>query len=196
MCEKENNCMNYHFMHLFPTPYHNTYLHTYILIETPQQPSILFWRTLRIVATQFAIEFAKATQVLRSENDRADMLVRDAHLRSHFLRIMTRFLSRNKINPSGWAWRLSLEKMIAQWKRERMENECCSRSSFLFFFVRCVHHRTLSIAVIIPLLGSWLAKMIQRLRSNTNFLARISYSVYSRTAERYIIFWASTFAFL
>lgn len=31
-------------------------------------------------------------------------LVLNAHLRSHFLRIMTRFLSRNKINTSGWAW--------------------------------------------------------------------------------------------
>lgn len=27
----------------------------------------------------------------------------DAHLRSHFLRIMARFLSRNKTNTSGWA---------------------------------------------------------------------------------------------
>lgn len=62
---------------------------------------------------------------------------------------------------SGWARRLSLEKMIAQWKRERMEIECCSRSSFLFFVHR-VYHRTLSICAIIPLFGSRLAKMIRR----------------------------------
>lgn len=76
---------------------------------------------------------SRRQRVLRYENDRANTLVLDAHLRSHFLRIMTRFLSRNKINTSGWASMVSLKKMIVQWKRERIENECCSCSSIFFY---------------------------------------------------------------
>lgn len=39
-------------------------------------------------------------------------------------------ISKQDYERMGPGW-LSLEKMIAQWKRERMENECCS--SFCFF---------------------------------------------------------------
>lgn len=180
MCKKVITL--YTFLHVS----YDTYLHTFWSNSTATFNSVLTHIANRCDTIRDWIRNASFTIWKRSDD-------RDAHLRSHFLRIMTRFLSRNKINTSGWARRLSLEKMIAQWKRERMENECCSRPSFLFlFFFVYVHHRTLSIEII-PLLGSRLSKMIRRLRSNTNFHAWVSHSV-CFVAERNVIFRTSTFA--
>ena len=75
---------------------------------------------------------SRRQRVLLYENDRANTSVLDAHLRSHFLRIMMRFLSRNKINTSGWISMVVAEKDV-QWKRERIENECCSCSSIFLY---------------------------------------------------------------
>jgi len=80
---------------------------------------------------------SRRQRVLLYKDDRANTSVLDAHLRSHFLRIMMRFLSRNKINTSGWISIVVAEKDV-QWKRERIENECCSCSSIFFLSVRYV----------------------------------------------------------
>lgn len=164
--------IRYHFIR-FPTyflHFIDTYLHTFWSNSATTFNSILTHIANRCDTIRDWIRGGNASFTIWKRSDD-----RDAHLGSHFLRIMTRFLSRNRINTSGWARRLSLEKMIAQWKRERMENECCSRLSFPFFFFFfscvCTSSNSLDRDAIIPLLGSRLSKMIRRLRSNTNFHA-------------------------
>lgn len=99
----------------------------------------------------------------RSENDRTNPQVPSrAHLRSHFLRIITRFLSRASLIRADELAVVALEKMISQWKRERMENEC-GRSLFSSFFFPSAEY-TIELSRSIRLLPSLLDSLQERER--------------------------------
>lgn len=116
----------------------------------------------------------------------------DAHLRSHFLRIMARFLSRNKINTSGWA------SVVVAGKHDRAvkarEDGKRTLLLFLFFFIRHVHHRTLPMGAIICFLGSQISKidpedhvyeiLIEHEIKIMNFHMESSYSVYLKVLKK------------